>query len=199
MLVALAVACSLAAAALAGGKLSRLADVRLRHGWWLFVALAVQVGVTSVVARSHPTLGAFAHIATYAVAAGVVVANRRLPGMVLIGVGAAANAVAITVNGGTLPASASALARAGLALHPSGFANSAALSHPRLSWLGDNYAVPPPVPFHNVFSLGDVLVVLGVTVLVVRVTTRSTARGPGEPATCQQQVPPKRDVLLTRR
>ncbi len=173
MLVALGVALSLAAAALAGRRLSGLADVRLRHGWWLLVALAAQVVATSKLARSHPTADAFAHLATYAVAAFVLVANRRLAGMPLIGIGAAANAAAIVANGGTLPASAGALGRAHLALHPHGFANSAALAHPRFGWLGDYYAVPPPVPFHNVFSLGDALVVVGVAVLVFRATARA--------------------------
>jgi hypothetical protein len=60
-----------------------------------------------------------------------------------------------------MPASPSALAGAGLDLEP-GFQNSTALADPRLAFLGDVFYIPASWPLSNVFSIGDVLIALGV-------------------------------------
>jgi hypothetical protein len=39
------------------------------------------------------------------------------------------------------------------------FANSTAVAHPHLSFLGDVFAVPASWPVSNVFSVGDVILV----------------------------------------
>src|SRR5581483_5559131 len=75
--------------------------------------------------------------------------------------GGLANFVAIIANGGVMPASRRALEIAGHA-HVHGFANSTAVAHPKLLFLGDVFAIPPSVPLHNVFSIGDVLIVVGI-------------------------------------
>ena len=41
------------------------------------------------------------------------------------------------------------------------FNNSGILAHPQLAWLGDVLAVPAGVPLANVFSIGDVLILVG--------------------------------------
>ena len=61
------------------------------------------------------------------------------------------------------PASRSALERAGLHLNPHEFLNSGVLAHPHLAFLGDVLATPSWVPLANVFSIGDVLILCGVT------------------------------------
>jgi hypothetical protein len=60
-----------------------------------------------------------------------------------------------------MPASPSAMAGAGLNLEP-GFQNSTALAEPRLAFLGDVFYLPASWPLSNVFSVGDVLIALGV-------------------------------------
>ena len=60
-----------------------------------------------------------------------------------------------------MPASPSAMAGAGLNLEP-GFQNSTALAEPRLAFLGDVFHLPASWPLSNVFSVGDVLIALGV-------------------------------------
>jgi hypothetical protein len=84
--------------------------------------------------------------------------------------------VTIAVNGGTLPASADAVRRAGI---PPGaeFLNSAVLSHPVLPWLGDVFAWPQPLPLANVFSVGDVLIGIGVGAVSWAVSSRRAADG----------------------
>lgn len=145
---------------LAGGDLRRLAQLRLTASGLLFVALLLQVLVTDVVSTGPRLLLAGAHLVSYGLTAAFLWRNRRVPGMPLLALGGLSNAVTIAVNGGTLPASASALRRAGISETPTVFANSGVLTHPHLSWLGDVFAVPAGWPLANVFSVGDVVIVL---------------------------------------
>ena len=46
-------------------------------------------------------------------------------------------------------------------LGPGEFVNSGVLENPTLSWLGDIFVWPEPMPFANVFSIGDMLIVIG--------------------------------------
>jgi hypothetical protein len=162
VLIVVAAVAALLLSALLGGRLARLAEVRLRGGAWLAVALLVQT-VALLLPPGWTWPARVGHVGSYLLAGCVLVANRRLPGVLLVGLGGLANGLAIAVNGGTLPADPDALARAGVP--PEGthaLANSGVLEHPRLAFLGDVFAVPAQVPFANVFSVGDVLVVAGV-------------------------------------
>jgi hypothetical protein len=163
-LVAIVLASALAVPLL-GGRLGALAEVRLRLPWALPAALALQVvalDLPGVPDWLRPPL----HVGSYLVAGAFLVANRRLPGLPLVGLGAAANLLAIAANGGVMPASPSALAAAGLPPDPPGFANSAVLADPRLAFLGDVLAIPAGWPLANVFSVGDVLIAAGAAVAV---------------------------------
>jgi hypothetical protein len=119
----------------------------------------------------HPVAAAI-HLASYALVAGFLALNVRLPGMPFVVLGTAANAVTIAANGGVLPASGDALRAAGWSPGTGEFANSAALAAPRLAFLGDNYVTPAWVPLANVFSIGDVLIAAGIVVLVFGLTRR---------------------------
>jgi Family of unknown function (DUF5317) len=101
-------------------------------------------------------------VAAYPVGAVFLAANWQLPGMPLIAVGAALNLLAISVNGGVMPASPTALAGAGLGVDEPGFQNSTALPEPRLAFLGDVFHLPASWPLSNVFSVGDILIAVGV-------------------------------------
>src|SRR6266498_3996700 len=148
-----------------GGRLTALAEVRARLAWTLLAALGLQMvslNVPGIPASMRPVL----QLASYPVAAVFVIANRHLPGMLLIGLGALLNVIAMSANGGVMPASPSALDKAGLPLQRDTYANSALVRDPRLGFLGDVFAIPEPVPLHNVFSVGDVLIGLGAVVAV---------------------------------
>jgi hypothetical protein len=147
---------------LAGGDLRRLGDLRFRGSWVVLVALVAQVVVLSLIPGENRTMLASVHLATYAAAGWFVAMNRRIPGILVIAVGAASNALTIAVNGGQLPASRGAVQRAGLHLDPQEFVNSGVLAHPHLAFLGDVLATPSWVPLANVFSIGDLLILCGV-------------------------------------
>jgi hypothetical protein len=159
---------SLAAVPLAGGRLHRLTELRVRWIGAATAAFAVQILVVNVLPSGDRGLHAAVNVATYAVLAAVIARNVRLPGLPLIALGGLSNALAILANGGVMPARAGALRTAGMTLDPDAFTNSAFVHHAHLSFLGDVFAVPAWVPAANVFSVGDLLLVLGGWVLVHR-------------------------------
>jgi hypothetical protein len=87
--------------------------------------------------------------------------------VVVISAGGLLNLIAIAANGGVMPASESAMRRAGL-LSGTDFTNSGVVEHARVAWLGDVFSIPASWPLSNVFSVGDVVVVLGIGYLAHR-------------------------------
>ncbi len=144
---------------LLGGKVTRLAEVRIAHIWAVMLSLSIQIMVITVMPDAQPTALAIAHIASYVFAGYFLWANRRVPGIVILGIGWAMNALVISLNGGIMPASArTGSVGAGLG---QGFLNSRPVASPVFSFLGDNFALPASWPIHNVFSIGDVFIALG--------------------------------------
>lgn len=165
---------------MAGGRLGALADLRFRYGWLLAVGLAVQIVIISVAPGGDGPLHQAAHVLSYVLAGAFLVLNRRVPFLWLVGCGGLMNFTAIAANDGVMPASRSALKTAGLTVE-SGFANSAFLTQPHVPFLGDVFAIPAGLPLSNVFSAGDILIVLGALVLLHRVCeSRLVPRGGGE-------------------
>lgn len=152
----------------ARGRLTALGEVRVRWLPLLLAALLMQVLITVTFTSAPPTLLATAHVASYAAAGWVLWVNRRIPGLWLISLGTAANLLPIVLNGGTLPASPVAERAAGIDVTTS-FANSGVLHHARLGFLGDTMSSPSYLPFRNVVSIGDLVILVGFALLVHRV------------------------------
>jgi hypothetical protein len=163
------IALSLITVPLAGGRLSHLADARMRWAPVIGAAIAIQIALVSFV-PAHPVLFRCLHVATYALAAAFLVANRRVPGMTLIAIGASSNLITIAANGGIMAASARAMRAAGELPTANHLRNSMHLAHPRLLFLGDIFAIPKSWPFHNVFSLGDACIAIGAAITIHRLS-----------------------------
>jgi hypothetical protein len=146
---------------LAGGRLGALVEVRLRRVWAIVAGLGLEIAAIDLPGLPEGVRAALM-VAAYPVLAVFLVANWRLPGMPVVALGGALNLLAIAVNGGVMPASPSALAGAGLDPAAPGFQNSTAVDDPRLAFLGDVFHIPASWPLSNVFSVGDVLIALGV-------------------------------------
>ncbi|MDP9466365.1 MAG: DUF5317 domain-containing protein [Actinomycetota bacterium] len=155
---------------LAGGRLSRLAALRVHGVGFIALALTLQIVMASVLPVLIPgaprALLVALHVTSYAIIAWALWLNRAVPGLLLIALGGGTNAGVIALNGGTLPARPAALAEAGLRVDPREFANSGVVDDPVLAWLGDVMATPSWLPFRNVISLGDVVVLIGSAVLL---------------------------------
>lgn len=152
---------------LLGGRLSALGDLRIRWVWAAIAGLGVQLLLFSPLGEQLPE-GAvpIVYVASTAAVLAVVALNWRIPGFAVIALGAALNLAAILANGGYMPADPGALAAAGL--EPgSGATNSIVTDDPALWLLTDIFAIPAGLPFANVFSLGDVVIAVGVVVAIV--------------------------------
>ena len=155
---------------LAGGRLARLADLRLVGVRFVVLALGLQVLMASVLpavlpGTPHPLLIAL-HAASYAAVAWTLWLNRAVPGLLLVALGGGTNAAVIALNGGTLPADPDALRRAGFTVEPGEYKNSGVVADPVLGWLGDVMTTPAFLPFRNVISIGDLVVLVGGAVLL---------------------------------
>lgn len=171
----------LALGVLAGGRLAGLSRLRLAWGQVMVAALLAQVALFSdPVGAVVGGLGPVLYVGTTLFVVAAVVRNGRVPGMPVVAAGAVANLAAITANGGYMPASPEALA----ALHasvPAGYSNSTLVAQPALPWLTDIFALPSWLPWANIFSVGDVLIALGMVIVIVaamRAPTRSLQPGP---------------------
>lgn len=177
MLFAVVLVICLLTVPLAGGRLSLLADVRFRGAGLAVLGLALQVLAISVLPTGSRTLHAGAHIASYLLLGTMLALNLRIPWLWLVGLGGLSNFVAIAANGGVMPASRAALARAGSLPAPGHFINSTVLEHPRLQFLGDVFAVPAPWA-HNVFSVGDIVIAAGLLLTLHALTASRLVRSP---------------------
>jgi hypothetical protein len=176
-----AVALSALAVPLTGGRLGALADLRLRRLWAIWVALGL--AVLGVGLPGLPDgLRSLLLVAAYPAGAAFLAANRRVPGLPVVALGAALNLLVIAANGGVMPASTAALAAAGRPGTQPGFQSSTALPEPRLAFLGDVFAVPASWPLSNVFSVGDLLIGAGLAWGLLRVCgSRLVPRWTGAP------------------
>ena len=168
-----------------GRSLAPLAHLQFQRAWLVWVSIVTQLVIT-VVPSFPVALGQALHLATFVASGAFAWSNRRIAGTVVIALGAALNLTAIAANGGTMPASAWAWRTAGFDATAGGFENSDVVSSARLGALGDVFAVPRGWPFANVFSIGDVIIVLGVGWLA-QLACRAPRSEPGtaEPGTAE--------------
>jgi hypothetical protein len=166
MTLALAFALLVLTVPLAGGRLSSLESVRLRWLWLAFVAFGLQVVLVTVVPEGNTDIHRGLHLATYALVGACVVRNLDLRFLWVAALGGLLNFVAIVANGGVMPARRGALETAGLEVQSGSFANSDLVDDARLGFLGDVFAIPAGWPGANVFSVGDVVMLVGVFLVV---------------------------------
>ncbi len=115
-------------------------------------------------------LGPALYVGSTLLVGAAVLRNWSLPGMPLVVAGAACNLAAILANGGSMPAGRAAvefMGGPGTALQSGAYSNSAIVADPALWPLTDIFAMPPWMPFANVFSVGDVLIGVGIALVIV--------------------------------
>ncbi len=152
---------------LSGGAPAGLGQLRFRWGALVMGGMALQLLLFS--SPLGDTLGAAAPVVYMGTNAAVLVAvarNLAIPGLPAVLLGGAANLLAMIANGGYMPVSRGAMEAMGRA-HGSGYSNSALLDNVQLAPLTDIFAMPTWLPVANVFSIGDVLIGVGVAVAIV--------------------------------
>jgi hypothetical protein len=169
---------------LRGGSLLALAKVNFRFAGLILLAVALQRVIYTSWWQGIPTLAGWTStvysvsMALLLIAVGL---NHTLPGMALLGAGLLLNSAAVWSNGGHMPASRWALQTAGFLPADRHIAawqlnNSILMSDSsRLWFLCDVFALPQSWPMANVFSIGDLLVVLGGIIFTQSVLVPSSA------------------------
>jgi hypothetical protein len=159
-----------------GGRLENLSAVRLRWAGLAAAGLVAQVVLFwGPVSGAVGDVGPPIYVASSVLVLLVVLRNLRVAGLVLVAAGAASNLAAIVANGGYMPASPGALDALGWS-PGSGYSNSREFAEPALGALGDVFALPSWLPLANVFSVGDVLIGVGVGIAIAWAMTRPVAR-----------------------
>jgi uncharacterized protein DUF5317 len=158
-----------------GGRIGTLTELRIRWAWLAIAGFALQVALFSeplgaAVGAAGPPLYVLSNLAVLA----AVLRNLAVPGIALVALGALCNLVAIIANGGSMPADPAALAAAGI--DTSGQTNSVVTADPVLRPLTDIFAMPAWLPFSNVFSVGDVLIGVGVASTIALAMRRPFGR-----------------------
>ena len=158
VLLVLALLIGLVVARLRGGTLDALGRVRVRLGW-----LAVVVVLALLTAAVAPRLQTAGWLVAALAAAVLAASNRRIPGLLLLFVGLALNAAAISANHGRMPVSTEAIGSAGLAERDVARSDHYVLADhsTRLRPLTDVIAFPfwgAPAAL----SVGDVLIASGI-------------------------------------
>jgi hypothetical protein len=172
MFILYAVVAALVVGHVSGGRLQSLATIRIRWAPLIVLGFLAQVVLfTDQVAARVGDAGPAIYVVTTLLVGIAVLRNIRLPGMPLIAAGAFSNMAAILANGGFMPATPEAMASLGKA-QPTIYSNSAVLTAPNLDLLIDRFALPRGLPFANVFSIGDLLLAVGIFVLIVTVMHR---------------------------
>jgi len=177
MVLILSIVLGLVIGLLAGGRLERLGQVRITWAPLAVAGLAVQFALFSPPVVDWigdlGVTGPIVYVGSTALVLAALLRNLRQPGLALLALGAALNAVVILANGGYMPVSPDALAAIGR-LEPGGAYGNTVLATlgTLLPWLGDIIPLPLPVPFRTVVSIGDLLIGAGAAVFLVRVMTR---------------------------
>ncbi|AXV09795.1 diguanylate cyclase/phosphodiesterase (GGDEF & EAL domains) with PAS/PAC sensor(s) (plasmid) [Euzebya pacifica] len=164
MILLVATALAISAGLLTGGRLSASASLPIRHSHFIIMVFLVQAIAIEVLIG---TPARFVHLLSYAAALTWAWANRHVTGLPVIALGVASNGLVIAANGGVMPATAAAANMAGLSPE-TGFSNSAVTENATLWWLGDIFATPASWPLSNVFSIGDIALVIGLFLLIRR-------------------------------
>ena len=172
-----------------GGRTAGLADLRIRWPWVMTAGLVIQLALFSpplsaVVGGWGPVV----YVASTSVVIAAIAVNWRITGMPIVLLGAMSNLVAIVANGGFMPADVGAMAQLGR--HSiEGYSNSAILADPPLKPLTDLFALPTWLPFHTVFSIGDVLIGVGVGIVIVAAMRTTPPSGAATASSNETQAP----------
>lgn len=145
------------------GNLKWIVSYPLKQKWLVPTSLFIQFLIFSEFALNAILpldIVALLHVSTYILLLLFVVINFKVPGILLIGLGTLSNAMAIIFNGGFMPNK----------LFPPGviFSNVIGISpNSRLLFLSDVLYLPEWLGLPPAFSIGDILLILGLFVYLV--------------------------------
>lgn len=169
MLLILGGLLGIAAGLAAGGRLARLAELRLRVPGVVFAAFAIkEAGVFYDPLAFSPIAPWLYTLALAALCAWTFWHRDRLPGIEVVAAGMAMNLLAVAANLGHMPVARELASRGRPELLTRGTVGQYVLAgpHTRLEWLGDWIALPGSLgkALPGAYSPGDLVAVLGMAI-----------------------------------
>lgn len=158
---------------ISGGKLSRLGELGLRGFWLVPLAFLIQSGVYWAAVRGiglGPSwISPVLDTGSYFLLIIFTFRNRSLPGMRFISLGILLNTLVIGLNGGVMPVDPSFLPEASRKALLEGQGTHGLMTMTtNLSFLADQFYMDFPGLQKQVFSVGDVLLDIGIFFLIFR-------------------------------
>jgi len=191
MILLAALLVAFAVGLLSGGKLSRLAALPLRLPWLALLGFGLQIYLLYWPSAFAPALlspHTAILVCSYLLLLIFVWINRRLTGMIIVGLGLLMNLTVMLANGGYMPITPAAVTQVGheyelQTMEPGArLRNTKDVLLPReqtnLWFLSDIFVAAPPFPIPSVFSPGDVVIALGASILVIAAMHRPAQRSP---------------------
>ena len=186
MLIISGVSLALVAGLLFGGRPSRLGNVRVALWWVGLAAFAAQMVAVYGAGRVDDGVAIPLILGSHATLVLVALLNNRLPGARVLFVGLVMNLACMLANGGLMPVAPETLVMAGRVEEWKIGAGTTGTrvqgskdvilpaDQTRLALLSDRYWTGLPGRLSILFSLGDVLLVVGVSMFVFATMTKET-------------------------
>lgn len=158
-----------------GSLKNLLNNTKLEKSYLFFVSFGIQILVMFLHERFvfiHESFEVLL-ILTYLILVYGCWVNRHIPGFTIFGIGMFLNCLVITLNGGRMPVSETALEFAGLAEYitkvDDGVSKHQLMTDSTyLAFLGDFIPLKPPYAFNRIIiSIGDVIMTLGIAKFLI--------------------------------
>ncbi len=149
-----------------GGRMSALSKISLHHGSLVIMALVIQLTLFACGFTPYSALpeGMVANIVSYMLVIAFLFLNRQVKLIEVVAGGLTLNFLAIVSNGGYMPGPTPAFASSALdsALSSAQGANAAS----SLWFLGDTFMLPLFSSIGYAFSIGDLVIALGMFAII---------------------------------
>lgn len=166
-----------------GGKFKKLGTSLLRFSWLIFLSFALQLGISIMISLGHPFVIQYRmslYVLAYILLFVALFLNMQFKCMWFIMIGAIANFAAIMLNGGSMPIDMGILQQQGFenmfhSISMEAFPQYIPLEEAGLytSYLGKRLSMPAIYPLKQIFSIGDLLIVIGIFFLIQSMMTPS--------------------------
>ncbi|TGE39520.1 hypothetical protein E4K67_00440 [Desulfosporosinus fructosivorans] len=168
---------------ISGGKLSRLGELVLRGFWLVPLALLIQSGVywaaVQGIKLGPSWVSPMLDTGSYFLLLIFTLRNRPLPGMRYITLGILLNTLVIGLNGGLMPVDPIFLSETSRNVLQEGQGTHGLMtSSTHLSFLADRFYFDVLGLRKQVFSVGDVLIDIGIFILVFKTQQQPREIGP---------------------
>jgi hypothetical protein len=161
-----------------GHAFRQIAALPLRSVWLALLSVALQLPLLRAPTEpiQHVSVQQALFLLSYLLLLIFVWRNWRLTSVQILGLGVVCNLLAIAVNGGFMPITPQTLTRINPGSTPDqwlaglhyGYSKDIVLlrEQTRLQGLSDTWVIPPPFPWPTAFSIGDMLIAIGIMVLL---------------------------------